>query len=193
MVGKLSEDRYLINMNGNEYVLPIVAISETTSIVVYDMLNNPQLAYDSAEELRTMIRFLVGWHNIDVIVTPECKCIPLAYELAKSENKDLVVLRKAEKLYNPSCISTEVKSITTDKVQRLYLSSDSYDKLSGRKVLIVDDVISTGESLRAIESLLNKVPDIEIVNRAFVFTEGDAGVDTPVVALGTLPLIVRES
>lgn len=193
MIGKLSGDKYLIDMNGNEYTLPVVPISDTTSIVVYDMLNNPQLVYDSADELSVFIHYKVGWDNIDVIVTPECKCIPLAYELAKTYKKDLVVIRKAEKLYNPSAVSTEVKSITTDKVQNLYLSQDSYQSITGRRVLIVDDVISTGESLRAVENLLNQVPNAEIVGRAFVFSEGDVDYEFPIIALGNLPLITKES
>lgn len=173
--------------------LPVVSISDDTSIVVYDMLNNPQLVYDSAEELGSMVHYLLGWHNVDVIVTPECKCIPLAYELAKTHNKDLVVIRKSEKLYNPSTVSTEVKSITTDKVQNLYLSEDAYSKLVGRKVLIVDDVISTGESMRAVESLLSRVPEVDITGRACVFSEGDTGFENPVITLGNLPLITKES
>lgn len=193
MIGKLLGDNYLIDMNGNEYTLPVVPISSTTSIVVYDMLNNPQLVYDSAEELSVFIDYKVGWDNIDVIVTPECKCIPLAYELAKTRRKSLVVLRKAEKLYNPSSLSVQVKSITTDKVQELHLNQDSYQKVIGRKILIVDDVISTGESVRAVESLLNQVPDLEIVGRAFVFREGEVNYGYPIIALGSLPLITKES
>ena len=109
----------------------------------------------------------------DVIITAETKGIPLAYEMARQGCGKYVVARKSVKAYMRNPIHVEVKSITTDHVQKLYLAEDDYKDLNGKRILIVDDVISTGESLAAIESLVQQFGG-NIVGRACVLAEGDA-------------------
>lgn len=181
---------YAVTLNGNEYYLPIVSVSDELSIAVFDMLNNPRMTMDTAIQLGNDIDDQLGWDKIDTIITPECKCISLAYELAKTYDKELVVLRKSDKLYNPEAYSIELKSITTDHVQKLYLGKDSAGKLVGQRVLILDDVISTGGSLRAILELLSPIEGLIIVGSAFAFAEGETYLEFDnVVTLGELPLI----
>ena len=105
----------------------------------------------------------------------------------RSENKDYVVCRKAQKLYMLDIIETVVESITTDHVQKLCLGQSDIDLLEGRKVLIVDDVISTGESLRSIEKLLAKV-NCTVVGKMSVLAEGDAIQRNDIIYLEELPL-----
>lgn len=90
----------------------------------------------------------------DLIITAESKGIPLAYEMAKQEGKNYILARKGLKAYMVDPVKVEVKSITTAKVQTLYLDKFDIDRMKGKRILIVDDVISTGESLHAIEELV---------------------------------------
>lgn len=181
---------YVVTLNGNDYYLPIVPISDELSIAVFDMLNNPRMTMDTALQLGNDIDDQLGWDKIDTIITPECKCISLAYELAKTYDKELVVLRKSDKLYNPGAYSVQLKSITTEQVQKLYLGINSASNLVGKRVLILDDVISTGGSLRAILKLLSEIEGLTVVGSAFAFAEGETYLEFDnVVTLGELPLI----
>ncbi len=183
----MAEDKFLVSINGNKYLLPVVRINSSFSIVVFDMLDNPSIVHDSAAELSTVIDSHIGWNSIDYIVTPECKCIPLAYELARTYEKGMVVLRKSDKLYNPKAFSVEVDSITTDYTQKLYLGQKSYNELQSKRVLLLDDVVSTGESMKAMQTLISTIPGVSISGRACVFSEG--GSKPGVLTLGNLPLI----
>ena len=183
----MTKDEFLVTINNSDYVLPIVRLNNSFSVAVFDMLNRPAIVHDSAEELGKIISTQIGWNSIDYIITPECKCIPLAYELARTYEKGMVVLRKSDKLYNPEAYSVEVNSITTDHIQKLYLGKESYEDLQCKRVLLLDDVISTGESMKAMERLVSVVPKIDIVGKACVFSEG--GSKPGVITLGNLPLI----
>ena len=122
------------------------------------------------------------------MVTAESKGIPLAHEMARQSGKNTYILaRKAPKLYMKNVIKTEVKSITTAKVQTLYIDQSDVDKMRGKRVLIVDDVISTGESLHALEALVEQSGG-EIVGRMAILAEGDA-IDRPdITYVQKLPL-----
>ena len=126
----------------------------------------------------------------DVILTAESKGIPLAYEMSKQLGIPYVVARKSVKLYMTNVVSVEVKSITTSSVQTLYLDGDKAELLKGKRVLIVDDVISTGESLRALEKLTESADGI-IVGKAAVLAEGDAADRKDIIFLEKLPLFFK--
>ena len=128
--------------------------------------------------------------DFDVIVTAESKGIPLGYELARQSGKNYYVARKSVKLYMTDPISVNVKSITTAAEQTLYLSGADADMIKGKRVLIADDVISTGESLNALETLVNKAGG-EIVCRAAVLAEGGAADRTDIVFLEKLPVFPK--
>ena len=125
--------------------------------------------------------------EFDYIVTAESKGIPLSYEMARMAGKNYVLARKMTKLYMKEPIEIKVKSITTAKVQTLYLDSHEAEMLKGKRVLIVDDVVSTGESLNALEQLVSKSGG-EIVGKAFVLAEGDAADRDDIIYLAKLPL-----
>ncbi|MBR3094846.1 MAG: adenine phosphoribosyltransferase, partial [Clostridia bacterium] len=126
----------------------------------------------------------------DYIVTPEAKSIPLAYEMAKQSGKPYFVCRKGPKLYMTNPVSVNVRSITTAKVQTVYLDGAEGDKLRGRRVLIVDDVISTGESLAAVNKLVRQF-DADVVGQAAVLAEGDAAKRDDIIFLEELPLFFK--
>lgn len=124
----------------------------------------------------------------DIIITAESKGIPLAYEMARQAGmNDYIVARKGPKLYMKNVVTTEVDSITTDHIQTLCLGQDEIDKMQGKRILIVDDVISTGESLKSLEVLVNQVGG-EIVGRMAVLAEGEAADRDDILFLEKLPL-----
>ena len=173
---------YEIEIAGLKRKLPLCPINDELSIGAFVMFGDIEITRAAAKAL------LDKAPEFDVIVTAESKGIPLAYEMARSsENKDYVVCRKAQKLYMLDIIETVVESITTDHVQKLCLGQSDIDLLEGRKVLIVDDVISTGESLRSIEKLLAKV-NCTVVGKMSVLVEGDAIQRNDIIYLEELPL-----
>ena len=161
--------------------LPLCALNDDLYIAGFVMFGDVEITEACATEL------LKKAPEFDVIVTAESKGIPLAYEMARQSGKDYVVLRKEPKLYMVDVIKTTVDSITTAHVQTLCLGSLEADVIRGKRVLIVDDVISTGGSLMSIEKILNKV-GVEIVGKMAVLAEGDA-IDRPdIIYLEELPL-----
>lgn len=148
------------------------------------MFGDVELTVKAAEEI------LKKCPKYDVLVTAEAKGIPLCYEMARQSGKKYVVARKSKKLYMRNPIHIDVKSITTARIQDLYLSQEDYEYLNGKKVLIVDDVISTGESLTAIETLVAKAGG-NTAGRACVLAEGDAAKRDDIIFLEPLPLFKR--
>jgi len=172
---------YEIEIAGLKRELPICKAGENLYIGAFVMFSDVELTVKAATAL------LEKCPAFDVILTAESKGIPLAYEMAKQAGKTYLVARKGSKLYMKEPLCVQVKSITTAKMQELYLDKAELDSLAGKKVLIVDDVISTGESLNALEQLL-KHASSEVVGKAFVLAEGDAAKRTDVIYLQYLPL-----
>ena len=175
---------YKMTIAGCQRELPICPISDTLDIAGFVMFGDVEVTEAAAKAL------MERCPEHDVIVTAESKGIPLAYEMARIGCRNYVVARKGIKAYMEDPIHVEVKSITTDHVQKLYLSKADCENLRGKRILIVDDVISTGESLAAIEELLHSVGG-QVVGRACVLAEGDAKDRADIIYLEPLPLFFK--
>ena len=180
----MSEKYYHMTIAGCERDLPICPIDEHLDIAGFIMLGDVEITEKSAAAL------LERCPEHDVVVTAETKGIPLCYEMARQGCGKYVVARKGVKAYMRNPISVEVKSITTDHIQKLFLSEEDEKVMRGKRVLIVDDVISTGESLAAMEKLVDLYGGM-IVGRACVLAEGDAKDRKDIVYLQPLPLFFK--
>ena len=174
---------YLLKVAGLERELPVCRITDDLYIGAFVIFGDVELTKACAEAL---LRIAPPY---DILITADSKGIPLVYEMARQHGDERhVIARKASKLYMKDVVSAEVRSITTDRIQTLYLDGGDVEHLHGRKVLIVDDVISTGESLRALEELVNKAGG-EIVGRMAILAEGEAGKRSDIQYLAYLPLL----
>ena len=177
-------ETYKMTIAGLERELPLCPLSDKLDIAAFVMFSDVEITVASAEAL------LKKCPEFDVILTAESKGIPLGYEMARQSGKPYVVARKSVKRYMTEPISVSVKSITTAAEQTLYLSQEKAAMLKGKKVLIVDDVISTGESLRALEELVHAAGGI-ISGRSAVLAEGDAADRKDICFLEKLPLFFK--
>lgn len=178
-------DTYKMTIAGLERELPLCRLNDHLRIAAFVIFGDVEITVAAAEEL------LKKLPEFDYIVTPEAKSIPLAYEMSRQSKKPYFVARKGKKGYMKEPISVEVKSITTEKMQTLWLDALEGEKLRGKRVVIVDDVITTGESLHAVAQLLSSF-DCEIVAKAAVLAEGDAANRTDIIYLEPLPLFFDE-
>lgn len=173
---------YQLELCGVKRSLPFVRINDSTAFASFVIISDTELISAVAGELAAKIG------PVDAIVTPEAKGIALAYEISRLLGlKEFIVARKSVKSYMKDYVCEEVHSITTKGTQHLYLDRAEADKIRGRRVCILDDVISTGESLRAVEGLVKKA-GADIVCRAAVLAEGDAADRRDIVFLQKLPL-----
>ena len=171
---------------GCERDLPICPLNDKLCIAGFVIFGDSELTVACASEL------LKKAPAFDYIITAESKGIPLAYEMARQIGAEKWLLaRKGAKLYMKDLFSVEVRSITTDHVQKLYLDGEDARLMQGKKILIVDDVISTGESLRALEELVAKAGG-EICGRMAILAEGDAQEREDIIYLEKLPLFDSE-
>lgn len=162
--------------------LPLCRVSDTLYIGAFVIFGDVELTCACARDLIKIAP------EHDVIVTAESKGIPLAYEMARQEGVNrYIIARKAPKLYMKNVFQTEVNSITTAKTQVLCLDGDDAEFLRGKRVLIVDDVISTGDSLLAVEKLVTRAGG-EIVGKMAILAEGDAQLRKDILYLEQLPL-----
>ena len=175
---------YKMKIAGLDRELKKFAVSDTLDIAAFILFGDVEITVKAAEELLKKIP------EFDIILTPEAKSIPLAYEMARQSGKPYAVARKGVKVYMENPLSVEVKSITTGNVQKLFLGKDEIEKIEGKRVLIVDDVISTGESLEAVRKLVSEANGIEAAACA-VLAEGDAADREDIVFLDKLPLFFK--
>ena len=174
---------YSMNVAGLRRDLPVCRVTDDLYIAGFVVFGDQELTVACAKAL------LEKAPEYDYIITAEAKGIPLAHEMARQTGAQKYFLaRKAPKLYMTGVFSATVKSITTEKEQTLYLDTADAALMAGKKILIVDDVISTGESLRAIEVLVEKAGGI-IVGRMAVLAEGDAKDRDDIIYLEPLPLL----
>ncbi len=173
---------HTMTIAGLQRNLPLCRVSDEMYIGAFVIFGDTELTIACAKEL------LKRAPEYDCIVTAEAKGIPLAYEMARQHgDKTYFVARKGVKLYMTSVFETSVRSITTDAEQHLYLDGADAEKMKGKRILIVDDVISTGESLRALENLVEKAGGI-ICGRMAVLAEGDAQTRDDLIYLEKLPV-----
>ena len=172
---------YKMNIAGLERDLPLCKINDELYIAAFIMFGDVEITEATASEL------LKKAPEFDIVITAESKGIPLAYEMARQSGKPYIVARKNEKLYMKNVITTEVNSITTDFVQKLCLGEEDAEFMNGKKILVVDDVISTGESLKSLEVLIAQTGG-NIVGRMTVLAEGEAADRDDIIFLEKLPL-----
>lgn len=160
--------------------LPIVQVGPNVAVALLNLLGDTELTEAAAEALARKLP-----PGVEVLVTPEVKAVPLAHALSRITGIPYVVARKTEKPYMINPVSRQVLSITTGKPQLLVLDGADVPLIRGRKVAIVDDVVSTGSTLKGLRELIEDVGG-EVVAVLAVFTEGTPRQD--VIALGHLPL-----
>ena len=174
--------KHPMTIAGLKRELPICRVNDDLYIGAFVIFGDAELTVACAKAL------LEKAPEYDYIITAESKGIPLAYEMARQAGDEKWLLaRKGAKLYMQNLFSVEVKSITTDHVQKLYLDGADAALMQGKRILIVDDVISTGESLHALEALVEKAGG-QIVGRMAILAEGDAQNREDLIYLEKLPL-----
>ena len=178
----MEQKYYKMNIAGLDRYLPICPLNENLKIAGFVIFGDPELTTACSAEL------LKKAPEYDYLISAEAKGIPLVHEMARlAGNQKYLLARKAPKLYMTGVFEAVVKSITTEKVQHLYLDKADAELMRGKKILIVDDVISTGESLRAVEELI-KLAGGEICGRMCILAEGDAAHRDDIIYLEELPL-----
>ena len=176
---------YKMTIAGLERNLPICKVNDKLDIAGFVIFGDVEMTVAAAGEL------IKKCPEFDAIVAPEAKAIPLAHEMARQSGKPYYICRKGAKLYMQNPVSVNVRSITTDKEQTLFLDWLEGEKLTGKRVVILDDVISTGESLLAVEKLLEKF-DTNVVAKAAILAEGDAAKRDDIIFLEELPLFFHD-
>jgi len=180
---------YKVELNGKEYGLPVVEIKPGLSIAVFDMLSSSELAKDSSIALYEKLKESnIDLDKVDAVLSAETKGVILAYQIAAYLGVEMSILRKEQKIYHPNVTKGIVETYTTKNPHYLHLDNNQIPKLKGKNVLILDDVVSTGSSLKAIESILEQV-GANVYGKAFVFAEGDAANRDDIVFVHPLPLL----
>ncbi len=176
---------YSMKIAGLDRNLPLCKLNDNLMIAGFVMFGDPEITVAAAAEL------LKKAPEFDYIITPEAKSIPLAHEMSRQSGKKYFVARKKAKAYMTGIFDVTVNSITTQGEQHLILDTAEADEMKGKKVIIVDDVVSTGESLKSMVKLLD-IAGAEHVGSLFVLAEGDAADRDDVIFLEKLPLFDGE-
>lgn len=177
---------YEMTIAGCKRALPLCPVNENLYIGAFIMFGDVEITVAAAKAL------LEKAPEFDVLISAEAKGIPLVYEMARQAKAEkYIVARKGSKLYMKDVVTVRVNSITTDHEQILCIGKDDADYMKGKRVLIVDDVISTGESLKALEHLVNEVGG-NICGKMTVLAEGDAADRDDIIYLEKLPLFDKE-
>ena len=172
---------YTLHVAGLTRELPIIKLSYDLSIASFVILGDTEIVRKTAPIIAKKLP------ELDFIVTAEAKGIPLAYEISRILNlNEYVVARKSIKAYMEEPIEVEINSITTTNSQKLYLNNQDARKIKEKKVALVDDVISTGQSLKALERLVEKAGG-KVVAKAAILAEGDAKNRKDIIFLEALP------
>jgi adenine phosphoribosyltransferase len=176
-------ETYSVEIAGLKRDLRLFEIKPGLKIAILNILGDTELVQASAKALAEKLEGMA----YDVLVTAEAKSIPLAYALSVETRKPYVVLRKAYKPYMGDALKAETLSITTGQPQTLILDEKDIDLVKGKKVIILDDVISTGSTLQGMRMILEKAGST-VVAEAAIFTEGDRAQWQNIISLGHLPL-----
>ena len=177
---------YEMKIAGLDRSLPLCPISDKLKIGAFVIFGDPELTTACAKEL------LEKAPDYDYIITAESKGIPIAHEMARlAGNQKYFIARKKAKLYMTGVFEVTVHSLTTEGEQKLYLDKADAALMKGKRILIVDDVVSTGESLRAVEELV-KAAGAQIAGQMCILAEGDAQKRSDITYLAPLPLFNSE-
>jgi adenine phosphoribosyltransferase len=180
------QETYTVEVAGLKRDLRLFEIKPGLKIAILNILGDTEFVQACAKELAQKLNDT----DYDLLVTAEAKSIPLAYALSVETKKPYVVLRKNYKPYMGDVLKAETLSITTGQPQTLILDEKDIDLIKGKKVIIVDDVISTGSTLQGMRMVLDKAK-ASIVAEAAIFTEGDRAQWMHIVSLGHLPLFAE--
>lgn len=173
---------YKMNVAGLTRDLPLCPLNDSLMIAAFVIFGDVELTCACAKAL------LEKTPEFDYMVAPEAKSIPLIHEMARQSGRnDYFLVRKAPKLYMNGVFEVEDRSITTQGVQKLYMDGADAKEMKGKRILILDDVISTGGSLAAVENLVNQAGGI-VVGRMAILAEGDAADRDDIIFLEKLPL-----
>ncbi len=182
-----NRETYSVTIEGVTRDLPLFAVAPQVRIAVFNLLGDTEIISAAARGLAARLENI----QADVLVTAETKSIPLIYHLALLTGKAWIVLRKEYKPYMGQALSAETLSITTGKPQTLFLDEKDQRLLNGKRVVLVDDVISTGSTLQGMRLLMDKA-GAQVVAEAAVFTEGERAQWKNIIALGHLPIFTGE-
>jgi len=178
-------ETYTLKIGDITRELPIISLSDSLSIASFVILGDTEIVETSATQLIKKLP------EVDVLITAEAKGIPLVYELARQlKMPRYIVARKSIKPYMNEPLTKTVNSITTQKEQTLCLDGADAEFIRGKRVALIDDVISTGESLHALEELV-KVASANVVAKAAILAEGDASQREDIIFLEHLPLFTK--
>jgi len=176
-------ETYPVEVAGVRRELPLFEVAPGVRIAVLNILGDTEFVQACARALAAKLDSA----QYDVIVTAEAKSIPLIYALSVETGKPYAVLRKHYKPYMGVALSAETLSITTGKPQMLYLDEKDHEMIQGKRVALLDDVISTGSTQKGMRSVIEKA-GAQVTIEAAIFTEGDPSQWKHIVALGHLPV-----
>lgn len=177
------QETYEVEIAGITRHLRLFEVAPGVKIAVLNILGDTELVQACARALADRLAVV----DYDILVTAEAKSIPLAYALSVETKKPYIVLRKVYKPYMGVTLSAETFSITSGQPQMLYLDEKDHDLLRGKKVALLDDVISTGSTLQGMRLVMNKA-GATVVAEAGIFTEGERSKWTHIISLGHLPI-----
>jgi adenine phosphoribosyltransferase len=176
-------DTYPVEVAGVKRNLRLFEVAPGLRIAILNILGDTELVQACAKEMAKRLKDL----DFDLFMTAEAKSIPLAYALSAEMNKPYIVLRKSYKPYMGDAIQTETLSITTGQPQTLILDEKDREVIQGKKVVVLDDVISTGSTLQGMRLILDKT-GASVAAEAAIFTEGDRAQWMHIISLGHLPV-----
>src|ERR1700690_1815955 len=174
---------YSIKIAGLKRNLRLFQIKPGLRIAILNILGDTELVQACARELSKRLKSV----KFDILVTAEAKSIPLAYALSVATKKPYIVLRKTYKPYMGDALTAETLSITTGEPQTLILDEKDRKLMKGKKIILVDDVISTGSTLQGMRMIAEKA-GAEVANEAAILTEGERSKWDQIISLGHLPL-----
>ncbi len=177
---------YTVNICGVKRDLPLFQVAPGVKIAIFNMLGDTEVVQVASKELTKLLPV----KDADVFVTPEVKSIPLAYALSVETGLPYVVLRKIRKPYMLNSIKAEVLSITTGAPQTLWMDGKDRHLVERKRVILVDDVVSTGSTLQGMRKLIREAGGT-IVAESAVFTEGDPAKWAGIISLGHLPVFTE--
>ena len=184
IVRKKGNDYWRVKLCGLVRDLPLFGVAPGVRIAIFNILGDTEVVKKTAAALAKKLP-----KSAQVLVTPEVKSIPLAYELSRKMKIPYVVTRKIKKPYMVGSLSHQVVSITTGKPQDIWLDGKDRKTLKGKRVILVDDVVSTGSTLKGLRALMRKA-GARVVAETAIFTEGDPQKWDQITCLGNLPVFI---